>query len=101
VQEPTGWTYRQNQSNLPLYLYEPAAPDKSVCGTACEKQWAPLLAPADEKPLGHWTILVRKDGRRQWAFEQHPVYTYRRDTPARTTGAQVGGAWYLMPHYRS
>lgn len=101
VQEPMGWTYRQSAGNLPLYLYEPASPDHAVCNSGCEKRWAPLLAPPEEKPLGDWSIIVRKDGRRQWAFEQHPVYTYRRDTPARAAGERVGGAWHSMPHYPS
>lgn len=101
VQEQMGWTYRQSAGNLRLYLYEPASSDKSDCNAACEKRWAPLLAPPEEKPLGDWTIVERKDGRRQWAFQQHPVYTYRRDTPERAAGERVGGAWQPMPHYRS
>lgn len=100
VQEPKGWTYRQNSTNLPLYLYEPASA-RTVCKGACEQQWLPLLVPANEKPLGDWTIFVRSDGRAQWAFQQHPVYTHRHDTPAHAAGARVGGAWHLMPHFPS
>ena len=101
VQEPMGWTYRQSAGNLPLYLYEPASPDESVCDSRCEKQWAPLLVTGQGKPIGNWSIFVRKDGRQQWAFEQHPVYTYRRDTPTHAAEGRVGGAWHSMPHYPS
>ncbi len=101
VQEQMGWTFRQSSSNLPLYLYEPDSPTKSVCNSACETQWIPLLAPAGEKPLGDWTPFMRKDGRQQWAFEQHPVYTHLHDTPDMPTGDGVDGVWHLMPHFRS
>lgn len=100
VQDSMGWTFLQSLSGLPLYLYEPDSQLKSGCNRACEQQWIPLLAPADEKPLGYWTILVRKDGRRQWAFEHQPVYTHLHATPDKPTGAGVYGAWHLMPHFR-
>jgi len=98
VQDPMGWTYRQNNTNLPLYLYEPAS-SKSHCSGACERQWAPLLAPANAKPLGDWSTFVRSDGRPQWAFQQHPVYTHLPDAPARSA-TRTGGLWHLMPHFQ-
>ncbi|MGH8255018.1 MAG: COG4315 family predicted lipoprotein [Steroidobacteraceae bacterium] len=101
VHERMGWTFRQDTSNLPLYLYEPDSPGQSVCDSACEKQWVPLLAPAGEKPLGDWTIIVRQDGRRQWAFERHPVYTHLRDTAGEAAGDGAASAWHPMPHFRS
>lgn len=101
VQDAMGWTYRQNPSNLPLYLYEPASPGASNCNHSCERQWLPLLVPPAGKPLGEWTILMRSDHRRQWAFEQHAVYTHVHDSPGDAAGARAGGAWHLMPHFRS
>lgn len=107
VQEPAGWTYRQNATNLALYLYEPSSP-KTPCTAACERQWVPLLAPASEKPLGDWTLFVRSDGRAQWAFQGHPVYTHPpdttahpRDTTAHAPAERIGKAWHLMPHFPS
>ncbi|HEX4050451.1 MAG TPA: hypothetical protein VHY19_06205 [Steroidobacteraceae bacterium] len=100
VQESTGWTYRQNATNLALYLYEPATTN-IPCNAACEQQWVPLLAPTNEKPLGDWTIFVRSDGRAQWAFQQHPVYTRLHDAAGHAAAQPVDGAWRLMPHFRS
>jgi predicted lipoprotein with Yx(FWY)xxD motif len=99
VQERMGWTLLQSSSNLPLYVYAPASPSGS-CNGVCERQWVPLLAPTGEKPLGQWTILVRRDGRRQWAFDQYPVYTYRHDKPDMPSADGAGGVWHLM-HFRS
>jgi predicted lipoprotein with Yx(FWY)xxD motif len=100
VQEAQGWTFRQSPTNLPLYLYEPRLSGATACDSACRRQWIPLLAPAGEKPLGDWTIVVRKDGRQQWAFEQHPVYLHRHDGPDRPSGGSPG-PWHLMPHFRA
>ncbi len=100
VQQPLGWTFESSSNDLPLYLYEPLS-GKSTCNSACAKQWIPLLALPGEKPLGDWTIVVRKDGRRQWAFEQHPVYTHLHDKPDMPAGAGVKGDWRLMPYFSS
>ncbi len=91
-----GWTFLQSSSNLPLYVNESASPGETACNSACEKQWIPLLAPTGEKPLGEWTIFVRKDGRRQWAFERYAVYTYLHDRPDRPTRDGAGGVWHVL-----
>lgn len=94
-----GWTFLQSPSNLPLYVYEPASTGKLTCDSTCEKQWIPLLAPAGERPVGDWTILERKDGRRQWAFDRYPVYTHLHDKPDTPVGEADGGLWHLL-HFR-
>ena len=94
-----GWTFLQSPSNLPLYVYEPASTGKPTCDSTCEKQWIPLLAPAGERPVGDWTILERKDGRRQWAFDRYPVYTHLHDKPDTPVGEADGGLWHLL-HFR-
>jgi predicted lipoprotein with Yx(FWY)xxD motif len=101
IQEPGGWTFRQSPSNLPLYLYAPRLQGTTLCGRRCEAQWVPLLAPGHAKPLGEWSIIERSDGGRQWAFEQHPVYTYALDTPERAAAGPRDNVWHLMPHFPS
>lgn len=98
VQDPVGWTYRESQTELPLYMSVADPPGRSVCNDGCAKKWIPLSASSDVEPLGEWTIILRNDGRRQWAFEGRAVYTNVNDTPTKTTG--VGDGWYLMPHFR-
>lgn len=55
---------------------------------SCEQLWPPLLAPADAKPVGKWTLVKRKNGENQWAFDGYPVYTSDRD---RKPGDVLGG----------
>ena len=42
---------------------------------SCVQEWPPVLAPADAKPVGSWTIVARPDGRKQWAYEGYALYT--------------------------
>jgi predicted lipoprotein with Yx(FWY)xxD motif len=51
------------------------------------------------KSLGQWTIVVRKDGVRQWAFKGRPIYTHIHDSPETATGDGDAGTWHLMPHF--
>jgi predicted lipoprotein with Yx(FWY)xxD motif len=46
---------------------------------SCDKLWPPLAAAADSKPVGKWTIITRKDGSKQWAYGDFPVYTSSLD----------------------
>lgn len=45
------------------------------CDQDCEKTWQPLLAPADAKNWGSWTVLDRPDGTKQWAYQSYALYT--------------------------
>jgi predicted lipoprotein with Yx(FWY)xxD motif len=45
-------------------------------------QLAPLMASADAKPAGSWTIVVRDDGAKQWAYKGKPLYFWKDDKKA-------------------
>ena len=96
-QESGGWTYRLNQNELPLYMSTADPAGKSSCTDACAKKWLPVIAEASAKPIGDWTIIVRADGQRQWAFKDHAVYTHVNDSSEHATG--VSGSFHLMPHF--
>jgi predicted lipoprotein with Yx(FWY)xxD motif len=55
---------------------------------SCVQVWPPLIAAADAKPVGKWTLVPRKDGSKQWAYDDFPVYTSSRD---RRPGDVLGG----------
>jgi predicted lipoprotein with Yx(FWY)xxD motif len=96
-QEAGGWTYRLNQNELPLYMSTADPPGKSSCSAACAKKWLPVIAEADAKTVGDWSIIVREDGQRQWAFKNHPVYSHVNDSSEHPVG--VSGSFHLMPHF--
>ena len=98
--EKLGWTYRQTGTNLPLYTFDRDPAGKSVCNGACATTWVPLLAEADAKPLGEWTIIVRDDKQRQWAFQKRPIYTHVHDSIQKPVGDGAGHNWHLLPYFR-
>ena len=56
---------------------------------SCARLWPPVIAPADARPIGKWTIVKRHDGRSQWAYDEQPLYTSIRDHMA---GDVLGGS---------
>jgi predicted lipoprotein with Yx(FWY)xxD motif len=56
---------------------------------SCIKLWPPVLASGDAKPVGKWTILTRKDGTKQWAYDEQALYTSTLD---QAPGEAIGGS---------
>jgi predicted lipoprotein with Yx(FWY)xxD motif len=56
---------------------------------ACTTLWPPVLAPDDAKTVGKWTVITRKDGKKQWAYDEQALYTSILDKKA---GDVLGGA---------
>lgn len=71
-------------------------PGKSACVELCATVWPPLLVGPDEEGAANdeWSILVRDDGARQWAFAGQPLYRYSRDlAPGDSYGSDVDNEW--------
>jgi predicted lipoprotein with Yx(FWY)xxD motif len=65
-----------------------------ACATedCVDAQWAPLLAAADAKPVGHWTVVVHPDGTRQWAYKGQRLFLNSSDRkPGDFKGIRFGG----------
>lgn len=54
----------------------------------CTDMWPPVYADMNAKPVGAWSIVERKDGTRQWAYNEYPLYTSHLD---RQPGDTLGG----------
>lgn len=79
-----------------LYTYQNDTPDKSTCNDKCAVAWPPLIAPPDAQPTGAWSVIVRNDGTKQWAFDGHPLYKYKNDVvPGVTYGEGAQKVWHL------
>ncbi|WP_119717915.1 COG4315 family predicted lipoprotein [Cognatilysobacter tabacisoli] len=79
-----------------LYTYDKDTAGTSNCYAQCAVLWPPLLAGDADAPTGDFTLVVRKDGRRQWAFKGMPLYYWVSDRPsAAPTGEAVAG-WHLV-----
>jgi predicted lipoprotein with Yx(FWY)xxD motif len=85
-------------NGMTLYTFDrdAAGSGKSVCNGPCATNWPPLMASADAKPDGDWTIVTRDDGTKQWAFKRKPVYFWVKDTkPGDRTGDGFNNVWRL------
>lgn len=84
-------------AGMTLYTYEKdtAGSGKSVCNGQCVTTWPPLMAKADDKAGGSWSIIVRDEGARQWAYEGRPLYLYARD---QSPGDRIGDGpnWHVI-----
>ena len=82
---------------MTLYTFDKDTPGKSVCNGQCATNWPPLVVADGAKAAGDWTIVVRDDGLKQWAYKGKPVYTWVKDTkPGDTTGdGFLNGAWHI------
>ena len=58
----------------------------SACTGGCIKEWPPLVAPADAKASGEWTVLAVVDAsgksEKMWAYDGQPLYTFLDDKKA-------------------
>jgi predicted lipoprotein with Yx(FWY)xxD motif len=82
---------------MTLYTFDKDKPGKSVCNGPCARNWPPLLVADGAKPSGGWSIVVRDDGLKQWAYKGKPVYAWVKDMkPGDTTGdGFLNGAWHI------
>ena len=79
-----------------IYCFDKDKFARSNCNAACAMTWRPVLATENARPLGDWTIVVRADANKQWAYKGKPVYTYAQEAPGQTTGDGIQGLWHVV-----
>jgi predicted lipoprotein with Yx(FWY)xxD motif len=93
-----GFVYRSCPGSQRLYTYDLDHDGRSFCNAACADAWPPVIAPASARALGQWSVIRREDGRLQWAYRGHPVYSLLNDAPNHPKGDGKGGVWHLLPY---
>jgi predicted lipoprotein with Yx(FWY)xxD motif len=87
-----------NSAGMTLYTFDKdtAGGGKSLCNGPCAANWPPLLAAADAKAQGDYSIITRDDGTKQWAHKGKPLYLWVKDSkPGDRTGDGFNNAWRL------
>ncbi len=85
-------------NGMSLYTFDrdPAGAGKSVCNGPCATNWPPLAAGTDAAAQGDWSVVVRDDGSKQWAYKGKPLYFWVKDQkPGDRTGDGVNKVWQL------
>jgi predicted lipoprotein with Yx(FWY)xxD motif len=86
-----------NTAGMTLYTFDKDAGGKSMCNGPCAANWPPLMAGADAKASGDWSIVTRDDGAKQWAYKGKPVYLWAKDQkPGDKTGDGFNNVWHVV-----
>lgn len=81
---------------MTLYTFDKDTKGMSACYDKCAAAWPPLMAEKGAKAEGSWTLVKRKDGHMQWAYDGHPLYTFVKDKKAGdVTGDGVNKVWHV------
>jgi predicted lipoprotein with Yx(FWY)xxD motif len=87
------------KNGMTLYTFDrdAAGSGKSACNGPCATNWPPLMAAADGKVAGDYSIVTRDDGGKQIAYKGKPLYYWAKDTkPGDKTGDGFNGAWHTV-----
>ena len=81
---------------MTLYVFDRDTAGASNCNGQCATNWPPLMASADAKVSGQWTVVTRSDGGKQWAYKGKPVYAFAKDAkPGDVAGDGVNSVWHI------
>lgn len=87
------WT---DTAGMTLYVFDKDAGGKSACNGPCATNWPPLLVVGAGMASGDWTIIVREDGGKQWAYKGKPLYVWSKDAkPGDKTGDGFNSVWHV------
>jgi predicted lipoprotein with Yx(FWY)xxD motif len=83
-----------NTAGMTLYTFDKDEGGKSMCNGPCAANWPPLMAGADGRTSGDWSVVTRDDGAKQWAYKSKPVYLWAKDQkPGDKTGDGFNNVW--------
>jgi predicted lipoprotein with Yx(FWY)xxD motif len=86
------------QKGMTLYTWDrDTTAGKSGCNAQCATNWPPLLASAEAKPIGDYTVVDRDDGTKQWAHKGKPLYYWKDDKKAGdVAGDNRNNIWHVV-----
>ena len=85
-------------NGMTLYVFDRdvAGNGKSACNGPCAANWPPLPAGDDSTAFGQYTIIVRDDGAKQWAYKGKPLYRWSKDQKSGDrTGDNFNNVWHV------
>src|SRR5262249_32270646 len=84
-------------NGMTVYIHDADLPSKSRCNDACSDNWPPVR-PTPDLPLGgKFSVIARKDGTQQLAYDGRPLYTFKYDQkPGDTNGDGRQGKWHVF-----
>ena len=86
-----------NEMTLYVFDKDTAHSGASACNGGCATNWPPLLAPANATAFGHWSVVTREGGAKQWAYQGRPLYFWAKDAKVgdQTGEGMAGNSWHV------
>jgi predicted lipoprotein with Yx(FWY)xxD motif len=82
-------------NGMTLYVFDRDAGGKSACNGPCTANWPPLMAADSASASGDYSVIVRDDGKKQYAYKGKPLYYWSKDTKAGDkTGDGFNSVWH-------
>jgi predicted lipoprotein with Yx(FWY)xxD motif len=75
------WRRLGDANGNPLYTYDADPYGRSSCYAECAREFPPFVADAHARGSGDFSIIVRDDHLRQWAYQGKPLYRYSGKDP--------------------
>ena len=97
--DKTKGTYLSDFQGMTLYTFDKDTKGVSNCEGACLSAWPVYTSGATAQKTfpANITVITRKDGSKQFAWKDMPLYYYAKDTKAGdVTGDGVGGVWHIV-----
>ncbi|MDP8033601.1 hypothetical protein QJU43_04570 [Pasteurella atlantica] len=88
-----------DKNGMTLYTFDKdiANSGKSVCNDECAIYWPPLFAKDNAINDGDYSVIIRDDGKKQWAFKGKPLYYWIKDKKVGdTTGDGFRNIWRIV-----
>lgn len=83
-----------NDYGMPFYVNDKDQLGKALCADDCTGlTWLPVWARGRSEPKGDWTIVIRPDNARQWAYKGVPIYSYNGDPDELEDAVTKGAKW--------
>lgn len=91
-----GETYLMDAQKMTLYTFDKDSKGASNCYDGCAVKWPPLLGKTGTKLDKGYSLITRKDGTLQVAYDNQPLYLWFKDAkPGDMTGDGIGGVWHV------
>jgi len=85
-----------NADGMTLYIFDKDGDGVSNCYDGCAANWPPLLAEDGAIGDDEFTLVERKDGSKQWAYDGKPLYLWVKDAkPGDMTGDGFNDVWHM------
>ena len=90
-------TVLADSKGMTLYYFDrDDSGNKSNCDGKCAEKWLPLAADKTAQASGDFTVIVRSDGSRMWAYRYRPLYTSNDDkAPGDANGFDPQNLWHV------